>query len=638
MQPQDQNQKNLLLAIVLSVMVLLGWQMIFVSPKLKEEQERKARQQQTQQVPGAPTTAQPGTPGVTPLPGMAPGTTPAVPGTTPLPTAPGTVPATGLSRDAALKQSKRVGIETESLRGSIALVGGRIDDIVLVKYRKKPDISSPNIELLSPIGSPAPYYAELSWIAPQGSTLKVPGSDTEWRVESGTSLTTAAPVVLAWDNGEGLVFRRTYTIDKNYMITFADTVENKTGAAVVLDHRAALSRVGTPKIEGFFILHEGLIGQMGEKGLEEIAYAKIIDATKENTAAPSNTKAYPKITGTWFGFTDKYWATALIPDQKAALDAYITGFNKSGATKERYQFDGLRRGVSVPPGASESITTRLFAGAKDARILQAYEQALGIKNFDNLVDWGYFFFFTRPLYKFIHFLYELLGNFGLAILTITVLVKAGLFWFANKSYASMAKMKKLQPEMEKLRERYKDDKMRQQQELMELYKKEKINPAAGCLPMIPQAIVMFALYKVLYITIDARHAPFYGWIHDLAAPDPTSFTNLFGLLPWGSLEGSLLGYTIGAWPLIYLVTMWVQMQLNPQQPDPVQQQIFNWMPVMFTFIMAQFPVGLVIYWAWGNVLGLLQQYYINKKHGAEIHLWKNLGVEKWVTKLSSREK
>ncbi|MFM9941059.1 MAG: membrane protein insertase YidC [Hyphomicrobiaceae bacterium] len=634
MQPPDQNQKNLLLAIVLSVMVLLGWQMFFVAPKLKEEQERKARQTQTQTLPGQPGVPT-ATPGATPVPGATPTTTqPTAPGVTPLPTG-GPQPTLAMTRDEALKLLPRVAIETPALRGSIALEGGRIDDLVLVKYREMPDIKSPNIVLLSPIGAPAPYYAELSWLAPQGTPIKVPGSDTPWKVESGTSLGPNSPVTLIWDNGAGLTFRRTYTIDQNYMMTFVDSVENKTAAPVALDHRSVLSRITTPKVEGFFILHEGLIAQMGDKGLHEITYAKAVDTSKDGTQL---TKPFEKVTGGWFGFTDKYWATALIPDQKSAYDGYITGFNKNGPVKERYQLDGLRRGIAIAPGGKETVTTNLFAGAKEVRVLQGYETALGAKNFDNLVDWGWFYFFTRPLYALIHWLYERLGNFGLAILTITVLVKGGLFWFANKSYASMAKMKKLQPEMERLRERYKDDKMRQQQELMELYKKEKINPAAGCLPMIPQAIVMFALYKVLYITIDARHAPFYGWIKDLAAPDPSSFTNLFSLLPWGPLEGGLLGYTIGAWPLIYLVTMWVQMQLNPQQPDPVQQQIFNWMPVMFTFIMAQFPVGLVIYWAWGNILGLIQQYYINKKHGAEIHLWKNLGIEKLAARFASKAK
>lgn len=631
MQPPDQNQKNFVLAIVLSLIVLLGWQMFFVAPKLKEEQERKARQQQTQTVPGQPTApgapAQPAAPGTPPVA--------ATPGATPLPTAPSAPPATAATREEALKLLPRVAIETPSLKGSIALEGGRIDDLVLVKYHETTDKKSPNVVLLSPLGTAAPYYAELSWLAPQGTSIKVPGSDTRWSVESGATLGVNTPVKLVWDNGQGLIFRRTYTIDQNYLITFADAVENKTGAAVTLDHRAVLSRISTPKVEGFMILHEGLIAQMGDKGLQEITYAKALDSSKEGTQL---TKPFEKITGGWFGFTDKYWAAAIIPDQKAPYDGYITGFNKIGAAKERYQVDGMRRGIAIAPGASETVTTNLFAGAKEVQVLQAYEASLGAKNFDNLVDWGWFYFFTRPLYKFIHALYGWLGNFGLAILAVTVVVKGGLFWFANKSYASMAKMKKLQPEMERLRERYKDDRMRQQQELMELYKKEKVNPAAGCLPMIPQAIVMFALYKVLYITIDARHAPFYGWIKDLAAPDPSSFTNLFGLLPWGAVESYLLGYTIGAWPLIYLVTMWVQMQLNPQQPDPVQQQIFNWMPVMFTFIMAQFPVGLVIYWAWGNILGLIQQYYINKKHGAEIHLWKNLGLEKFANRMASRGK
>jgi YidC/Oxa1 family membrane protein insertase len=293
----------------------------------------------------------------------------------------------------------------------------------------------------------------------------------------------------------------------------------------------------------------------------------------------------------------------------------------------------LLNAVAIPPGGSASATSNLFAGAKQVTLIEAYGEKLGAKQFDLLIDWGWFYFITKPLFKLLHWLSQLLGNYGLAILATTVLVKLAFFPLANKSYESMAKMKKLQPEMEKIRDRFKDDRAKQQQELMALYKTQKINPMSGCLPILLQIPVFFALYKVLFVTIDMRHAPFFGWIKDLSAPDPTSLFNLFGLLPYQVPEF----LHIGVWPLIMGATMWVQMQLNPQQPDPVQQKIFNWMPVIFTFMLASFPSGLVIYWAWNNVLSLLQQYAIMRKNDAEIHLWKNLGVEKWKARLKAAQ-
>jgi YidC/Oxa1 family membrane protein insertase len=334
------------------------------------------------------------------------------------------------------------------------------------------------------------------------------------------------------------------------------------------------------------------------------------------------TKTFKQATGGWLGFTDKYWAAALVPDQKVPYDAK---FGASKGTKEYFQTDYLMNPVSIAPGSKGAITSHLFAGAKQVNLIEGYGAQLGARQFDMLIDWGWFYFITKPLFKLLHWLSQVFGNYGLAILATTVLVKLVFFPLANKSYESMAKMKKLQPEMEKIRDRFKDDRVKQQQELMALYKNQKINPMSGCLPIVLQIPVFFALYKVLFVTIDMRHAPFFGWIKDLSAPDPTSIFNLFGLLPYQVPEFLM----VGAWPIIMGITMWVQMQLNPQQPDPMQQRIFNWMPVMFTFLLASFPAGLVIYWAWNNVLSLLQQYYIMRKNGAEIHLWKNLGVEKW---------
>ena len=601
---QDQDhQKNLLLAIVLSVAVLLAWQMFYAGPKLKDEQERRqqAQQEQTQAKPasGAPTV--PGSGQITP-PSAAPA-------------------AEAPSREAALKSSspERVAIDTPSLRGSIALQGGRIDDLVLGKYHETVSPQSPNVVLFSPSGAPAPYYAEYGWLANPATTQPLPSSDTVWRLEQGSVLTPASPVTLAWDNGQGLVFRRKIAVDDNYLLTVTNSVENRSGAEVSLSPFALISRHGLPHTQGFYILHEGPIGVMGDEGLKELHYADLLKDGGNKTF---------KNTGGWIGITDKYWAAALIPDQQVAYTANFQGIK---GNKDRFQTDLLLNPIPMAPGATASSTSNLFAGAKQVTLIEAYGEKLGAKKFDLLIDWGWFYFITKPLFKLLHWLSQLLGNYGLAILATTVLVKLAFFPLANKSYESMAKMKKLQPEMEKIRERFKDDRVKQQQELMALYKNQKINPMSGCVPIVLQIPVFFALYKVLFVTIDMRHAPFFGWIKDLSAPDPTSLFNLFGLLPYQAPEF----LHIGAWPLIMGATMWVQMQLNPQQPDPVQQKIFNWMPVIFTFMLASFPSGLVIYWAWNNVLSLLQQYTIMRKNDAEIHLWKNLGVEKWKDRLET---
>ena len=620
MMQHDDNQKNLLLAIVLSVGVLLAWQLFYAGPKMKAEQERIAHQKEMQaKQPASP--AQPGTG----QPSAAPGATPGAPGAVPAtPAAP--APAALMTRELSLKSSPRVAIETPSLRGSIALKGGRIDDLVLAKYREQVAPTSPNVVLFSPTDAPNPYFAEHGWIAPAGASVKLPNSDTVWTAASSGPLTPTNPARLTWDNGEGLVFRRTVSVDADYMFTVRDEVQNNSTTAQSLYPYARVYRVGTPKLEGFLILHEGLIGFVGDKGLQELKYA---DSLKDE-----GSKTIDKATGGWVGITDKYWAAAVIPSQSVEYRANLLGIKAANGQREAFQTDFRQvEPVTVASGGGTASTESfLFAGAKQVYTINGYQEAMKIKELDYLVDWGYFFFITKPLFKLIHWLagwfasMGLVGNFGLAILATTVLVKLAFFPLANKSYESMAKMKNLQPEMEKLRERYKDDRAKQQQELMALYKKEKINPLAGCLPILLQIPVFFALYKVLFVTIDMRQAPFYGWIHDLSAPDPTSLFNLFGLLPFEAPHF----LHVGVWPIIMGITMWVQMQLNPQQPDPMQQKIFNWMPVLFTFLLASFPAGLVIYWAWNNVLSLIQQYTIMRKNKTEVHLWKNLGVDKWM--------
>jgi len=604
MQSQDPDQqKNLLIAVALSMAVLIGWQIFYAGPKMQEQQARERAKQEQTRSPIPPSTA-PGTRTESQPPVAMPEG--AVPGAA----AP---PAPVETRKQALAASPRLAIQTPSLTGSIALKSGRIDDLVLVKYRETVDPKSPNVVLFSPAYSPAPYFAEYGWVQQSGSPHKLPDRETLWQTDGDAPLTPTNPVTLTWDNGQGLIFKRTISIDDDYMFKVVDAVENKSSEVVTLIPYARIHRYGTPKIEGFFILHEGLIGVIGEEGLQEIDYS---DAAEED-----GTQTFKNATGGWLGFTDKYWASALVPNQTEPFRAQFSGREPtSAADKASYQTDYLLQPVTIAPGQKQGVEAHLYAGAKKVSIIERYQTDLNIKDFDLMIDWGWFYFITKPLFYLLEAINSVVGNFGVTILILTVLVRVAFFPLANKQFASMAKMKKLQPQMEEIRERYKDDKMRQQQELMNLYKKEKVNPISGCLPILLQIPVFFALYKVLYVTIDMRHAPFFGWIQDLSAPDPTSLFNLFGLLPFAVPEF----LHIGVWPLIMGITMWLQMQLNPQQPDPVQQQIFNWMPVLFTFLLASFPAGLVIYWAWSNILSLAQQSYIMKKHGVEIHLIGNL--------------
>ncbi|HOV04936.1 MAG TPA: membrane protein insertase YidC, partial [Kaistiaceae bacterium] len=508
-----------------------------------------------------------------------------------------------------LATDARIEIDTPALSGSLNLKGGRIDDIRLKNYHETVNPKSPTIELLSPAGSANPYYADFGWVADAGTNVAVPGPDAAWTVETGDRLEAGKPLVIAFDNGAGLVFRRTITLDERYMFTVEQSVENRTGAAVTLYPYGLISRQGTPVTTGYYILHEGLIGVLGEEGLTEVKYKDI----KEKLEL-----AHKDVGRGWIGVTDKYWATVLIPSEETAFDARFTYRQRNGV--ETYQTDYLGKAKTVEAGATAGTTSRLFAGAKEVAAVDGYDTRFNLDNFDLLIDWGWFYFFTKPLFYAIDWLFKMFGNFGVAILLVTVLVKAIFYPLANKSYVSMSRMKKVQPAMKELQERFKDDKMRQQQALMELYKKEKINPLSGCLPIVVQIPVFFALYKVLFITIEMRHAPFFGWIHDLAAPDPTTIFNLFGLIPWDPPQMLM----IGIWPLIMGVTMFLQMKLNPAPTDPVQASIFTWMPVIFTFILASFPAGLVIYWSWNNFLSIVQQMTIMKRQGVKIELWDNL--------------
>ena len=615
------DQKNTVIAIILSAFVLLGWQYFFGLPQVEKQRQIAQQQaQQQQQQPARPQT-QSGTPAGSPAGPQTPGSnqpgsgqpTPGQPAPGQPGAGPAGQPATEMTREAALAASPRVAIDTPQVQGSISLKGGRVDDLSLVQYRETVDPKSPAIVLLSPSGGPAPFYAEFGWVSAPGTTAKAPDGNTQWRQEGSGSLGVGRPVTLTWDNGEGLEFRRTIAVDEKYLFTVKDAVANKGSAPVTLFPYALISRHGTPKTLGYYILHEGLIGFLDNK-LQEITY-KAAEDKKTHTFDTTNG---------WLGITDKYWAAALLPATDAHLKARFATTDVNNV--KTYQTDYLLDAQTIQPGESGATTARLFAGAKEVKTVDAYEKELALNHFELLIDWGWFHFITKPMFVVIDWLYRLVGNFGIAILLVTVLIKFIFFPLANKSYASMAKMKAVQPQLTAMRERYPDDKVKQQQAMMELYKKEKINPLAGCLPVLIQVPVFFSLYKVLFITIEMRHAPFFGWIQDLSAPDPTNIFNLFGLIPYDPTQVPVIGHFLwlGVWPLIMGVTMWVQMKMNPTPPDPTQKMIFDWMPVIFTFMLSSFAAGLVIYWAWNNTLSVIQQGVIMRKNGAKIELLDNL--------------
>jgi YidC/Oxa1 family membrane protein insertase len=584
--------KNLLLAIALSIGILFAFHLL--TQTLYPKPATVAPSPQTQIA--RPTT--PATPPATvPETGIAPpgvGTGTSAPGTTPA--AP--PPSAAKSRAQVLAQTPRIRIDTPKLHGSIALIGGRIDDVTLATYHETLDPSSPEIVLFSPLGTADAYFAEAGWVA-AGGDAQVPGATTRWTAD-GDTLTPDKPITLSWDNGQGLVFKRTYTVDENYIFTARQSVESRRADALALLPYALISRYGTPPTSGFFILYEGPLGVFNGT-LSEVHYKDV----QEKGVITEHT------TGGWIGITDKYWQAALIPDQKQPVTARFV--HQRARDTNQYQVDFVGQHQTLPAGGSIESESRLFAGAKVVTLIDHYEEKYGIEKFYLSVDWGWFRFLTRPVFYFLNYLHGVVGNFGIAILLLTVALKLIFFPLANKSYKAMSQMRKLQPEMMRLRERFGDDKVRLNQEMMALYKREKVNPASGCLPIVIQIPVFFALYKVLFVTIEMRHAPFYGWIRDLSAPDPTSIANLFGLIPWDPPQFLM----IGAWPLMMGGTMYLQQKLNPQPPDPTQAKMFMILPVVFTFMLAHFPAGLVIYWTWNNILSIIQQWVIMRSMGVK---------------------
>ena len=462
---------------------------------------------------------------------------------------------------------------------------------------------------------PNGYYIEQGWTTAAGQ-LASP-QDAKWAVEGAADakLTEASPVTLKWDNGAGLIFRRTFAVDAHYLFTVTQSVENQSAADVSLFPYARIVREGTPKVANFFVQHEGPVGILGSNN----------QVSKKYTDLQGDKQIKLENTTGWLGFTDKYWATAVVATPGELINAQFTYLKPNNLDEYQTSFVGAAP-VSIAKGATAQDISYVFAGAKEEAVLASYETEKKFDRFDLLIDWGWFFFITKPMFFLLKFLYGFLGNFGLAMLAMTVIVKALFFPLASRSYASMAAMRRVQPEMKAMQERFKDDRAAQQQAMMELYKREKINPLSGCWPVLIQIPVFFSLYTVIFISLDMRHAPFFGWIQDLAAQDPTNIFTLFGLIPWDPTALPLVGGLahLGVWPLIMGATMWVQMRLNPPPPDPAQAMIFNWMPVIFTFMLGTFPAGLVIYWSWNNFLSICQQYFIMARHGAKVDLFGNI--------------
>ena len=592
----DKQNQNFVLAVVLSMLVVAAWSYFVAWPRAHQEQlrrEMEAKQvaQQGQTVPapaGSNTTPQ----------------TPAAGSVAPAAATPSAI--TYGSRAAALEASPRLAIDAPALSGSISLKGGRFDDVVLKNYHETVDPKSPNVILFSPQGFKDGYHAEFDWLDGEGKP--VVGPDTAWQAPAGAKLTAATPVTITADLGAGLTIKRTLAIDDHYMFSIKDEIANGSVKDVALRPAGTLSRHGEPVLlnQSF----EGFVAGSNTLHLQQTSYSSL-----KSAAGPDY-----KETGGWLGFTDKYWAATLVPPQDIPYQANL---GRSGDIVPVYKSAyAAQAPVAIAAGQSKTVESRLFAGAKEVAAVDAYE-AKGLPIFSYVIDWGWFWPITKPMFSLIAFLFRQVGAFWIAMLLVTVIVKAAFYPLANMSFSSMAKMKKLQPEMQKIQERFKDDKVRQQQATMELYKTQGVNPMIGCVPVLLQIPVFFALYKVLYTTLEMRHQPFLGWVHDLSAPDPSNLFNLFGLLPY-EVPAAIPYLHLGVWPIIMGITMWLQMKLNPPPPDPVQARMFTFMPIIFTFMLGTMPAGLVIYWAWNNSLTILQQSMIMSRQGVKVEIFDNI--------------
>lgn len=583
---------NFLFAVILSLGVLLGWQYLVVEPKLQEERAAQTDLNEKAALSQEPVIDANGVP--IPSAGSGSAVVPAI-------------------QKSDITNSARVNIRSDQFSGSIALLGARFDDLMLERYKVELSDASPSVRLLEPADQDSYWQATFGWVAAAGSPLDMPNEKSLWTQIGSNDLTPEQSVTLEYRSRDGLVFTRTIAVDEKFMFSVTDQVRQDGTTSVTLYPFGQISRKSRPVTSNLFVLHEGPVGYLGESGLQELSYEDLVEDPTYKF----------KATGGWLGFTDKYWATALVPPQDEALDARFSGRAAPTTQDEIYRADYLLSGRTLNPGETIQATGQLFAGAKVVDDIDIYAEG-GIDHFDLMIDWGWFYFLTKPMFSALQFFYGLLGNYGLSILAVTVIVKILFFPLASRSYETMAKMKKMQPKMTQIRELHKDDKQQQQQEMLKIYREEKLNPLAGCLPVLLQIPVFFSLYKVLFVTLDMRHQPFFGWVQDLAAPDPTSLFNLFGLIPWD--PPSIL--MLGVWPLLMGITMFVQMQMNPPPPDPIQATVFKYMPIFFTFLLAGFPAGLVIYWAWNNFLSVLQQGYIMRKNGADIELFSNIGLKK----------
>jgi YidC/Oxa1 family membrane protein insertase len=588
----DDQNKNLILATALSFLVILGWYSFFPPPESAPAPEALAADT-------APVGDAASSPNV--------GATEAV--------------ASQSAEETSASDAPRLMIETDRLSGSISLQGGRIDDLALKDYRVT--IDNPEIvQFLSPVGQPGAYYALYGWAPGAGLAFDdVPGANTLWTAPQGATLTDQSPVTLTWDNGKGLTFTRIVAVDENYMFSVTQSVSNATGDTVALAPYGTLARHGEPAdLKNFFILHEGVVG-MADGELAELDYSDVADFEIDPRDG-SRAQVKQVAADGWIGFTDHYWMSTLIPAPGQAFRSIA----KYDERRDIYQTDVVLPTMTLAAGETSEVTTQLFSGAKEWATIRAYEKQGGIAGFLDSIDWGWFFFLTKPMFAVLHWLNALIGNMGWAIIALTVLIKVIVFPLAYKSYASMAKMKELQPEMEKLKERAGDDRQKQQKEIMELYKREKVNPAAGCLPILIQIPIFFSLYKVIFVTLELRHAAFFGPFQDLSAPDPTSFMNLFGLLPFSGPEAGTLFATvfIGILPILLGISMWLQQKLNPAPTDPTQQMIFAWMPWVFMFMLGGFASGLVVYWIANNTITFTQQYLIMRSHGYKPDVFGNI--------------
>jgi len=546
-------QKNLLLAIVVSLIILLIFQYLFPTERKMIEENVEA-ENQIKEVPQEKI----------------------------------------LDREEIVKNNKRIYFsESSRIKGSISLIGARFDDVILKDYKDTIKPESRQVTLLSPNNTLNPYFVELGWMSQEN--INLPNKNSEWQLIEGKELGPENRITIKWVSPEGIEFFRKIEVDKDYLITIEQKVTNISNKDISLTQYGRINRTGTPKTSGFYILHEGLIAVLNER-LIEIDYDDIIEEGSKSIISK----------GGWVGITDKYWLAALIPDQRSRIEG---GFKAVLKNIERYQAQYTSNEIVLEKGETASVKSNVFIGAKEVDLLDKYSNQLSIEMFDRAVDFGWFYVITKPLFLLLHKLSDLLGNVGLSILALTVLIRIVLFPLANKSFKSMSKMKILTPKMTEIRERYKTDKLKMQQEIMALYKSEKVNPLSGCLPILIQIPIFFALYKVLFVTLETRHAPFYGWVKDLSAPDPTTIFNLFGLFNF--MPPTFL--MIGAWPLLMALTMYLQQKLNPAPPDPLQAKIMSFLPLMFLFLFATFPAGLVIYWTWNNILSIGQQWIIMKK-------------------------